>query len=153
MKFFITGAAGYLGSTLCGQLLKQGHQVTALDNLRNLLPYANDKQFQEQFIQIKQENKAKLAAWVKEKTGYDIPINALYDIQVKRIHEYKRQLMNILYVVHRYLDILDTPQHERKNKFVPRVVMIGGKAAPGYHNAKAFIKLITSVSQKVNSDH
>jgi len=117
------------------------------------LPYANDKQFQEQFIQIKNENKVKLAAWVKEKTGYVIPINALYDIQVKRIHEYKRQLMNILWVIHRYLTILDTPQHERKNKFVPRVVMIGGKAAPGYHNAKAFIKLITSVSQKVNSDH
>lgn len=94
-----------------------------------------------------------LAKWVKEKTGYDIPIDALYDIQVKRIHEYKRQLMNILYVIHRYLAILDTPAHERKSKFVPRVIMIGGKAAPGYHNAKAIIKLITSVSQKVNNDH
>ena len=60
--------------------------------------------------------------------------------------------MNILYVIHRYLTILDCPQHERKKKFVPRVVMIGGKAAPGYHNAKAIIKLITAVSTKVNSD-
>lgn len=60
--------------------------------------------------------------------------------------------MNILYVIHRYLTILDTPQHERKNKFVPRVVMIGGKAAPGYYNAKAIIKLITAVSFKVNND-
>ena len=60
--------------------------------------------------------------------------------------------MNIFYVIYRYLTILDTPAHERKGKFVPRVVMIGGKAAPGYHNAKAIIKLITSVSQKINND-
>ena len=82
-----------------------------------------------------------------------MPVDSLFDIQVKRIHEYKRQLMNILYVIYRYLTILDTPQHERKNKFVPRVVMIGGKAAPGYHNAKAIIKLITAVSEKVNNDN
>jgi starch phosphorylase len=61
--------------------------------------------------------------------------------------------MNILYVIHRYLEILETPQHERKNRFVPRVIMIGGKAAPGYHTAKAIIKLITCVSYKVNNDH
>jgi len=118
------------------------------------MPYASDRQFQDQFIQIKQENKAKLAAWIKERTGYDVPVgeHVMYDIQCKRIHEYKRQLMNILYVILRYLNILDTPVNERKNKFVARVICIGGKAAPGYHNAKAFIKLITSVSQKVNSD-
>jgi len=61
--------------------------------------------------------------------------------------------MNILYVIHRYLSILDTPQHEREKKFVPRVVMIGGKAAPGYHNAKAIIKLINSVGNKINNDN
>ena len=94
-----------------------------------------------------------MANWIKAKTGYDVPVDAMYDIQVKRIHEYKRQLMNILYVIHRYLTILDTPAHERRSRFVPRVICIGGKAAPGYHNAKAIIKLITSVSQKVNSDH
>ena len=69
----------------------------------------------------------------------------MYDIQVKRIHEYKRQLMNILSVIHRYLAIKETPQAQRASKFVPRVVMIGGKAAPGYYNAKAIIKLITGV--------
>lgn len=88
----------------------------------------------------------------KEKTGFDIPLDALYDVQVKRIHEYKRQHMNILYIIYRYLTILETPAHERKSKFVPRVVFIGGKAAPGYHNAKAIIKLITAVSYKVNND-
>ena len=61
--------------------------------------------------------------------------------------------MNIFYVIHRYLSILDTPLSERAAKFVPRVIMIGGKAAPGYHNAKAIIKLINPVSQKVNNDH
>jgi len=126
--------------------------ITSLDNLTQLKPYASDKSFQEKFIAIKKENKAKLAAWVKERTGYTISCDSMFDIQVKRIHEYKRQLMNILYVIHRYLTILDTPQHERKNKFVPRVVMVGGKAAPGYHNAKAIIKLITAVSFKVNND-
>jgi glycogen phosphorylase len=60
--------------------------------------------------------------------------------------------MNILYVIYRYISILETPVHERANKFVPRVIMIGGKAAPGYHNAKAIIKLITAVSHKVNND-
>lgn len=71
---------------------------------------------------------------------------------MKRIHEYKRQLLNILYTVFRYLSIKDTPVHERKNKFVPRVVMIGGKAAPGYYTAKVIIELINSVASKINSD-
>lgn len=126
--------------------------ITSLDNLTQLMPYASDKTFVRKFIEIKKQNKMKLQKWVKEQTGFDIPLDAMYDIQVKRIHEYKRQMMNILYVVHRYLQILDTPQHERSKKFVPRVVMIGGKAAPGYHNAKAIIKLITSVQDKVNAD-
>lgn len=127
--------------------------ITSLENLQQLVPFATDAKFQTAFANIKRENKKKLAAWVKEHTGFDIPIDSLYDIQVKRIHEYKRQLMNILYVIHRYLTILDTPQHERARKFQPRVVMIGGKAAPGYYNAKAFIKLITAVSYKINNDH
>ena len=83
--------------------------VTSLDNLQQLAPYATDKDFVDRFIEIKRENKARLQRWVKANTGYDIPLDALYDIQVKRIHEYKRQLMNILYVIHRYLTILDTP--------------------------------------------
>jgi starch phosphorylase len=71
---------------------------------------------------------------------------------IKRLHEYKRQLMNILYVIHRYLMIKDTPQHERSNKFIKRVVMIGGKAAPGYVAAKAIIRLINKVAMKINND-
>lgn len=126
--------------------------ITSLENLAQLAPYATDANFQKKIIAIKRENKKKLQAWVKDRTGYDIPLDALYDVQVKRIHEYKRQLMNILYVIHRYLSILDTPVHERAKKWTPRVVMIGGKAAPGYHAAKAQIKLINSVMHKVNND-
>jgi starch phosphorylase len=73
-------------------------------------------------------------------------------VQIKRIHEYKRQLLNILYTIHRYLQIKDTPAAERKQKFVPRVVMIGGKAAPGYYTAKVIIELINRVSMLVNQD-
>mmetsp|Transcript_18479 Transcript_18479/g.31626 ORF Transcript_18479/g.31626 Transcript_18479/m.31626 type:complete len:630 (+) Transcript_18479:19-1908(+) len=83
--------------------------VTSLDNLKQLEPFARDKEFQREFMKIKRDNKMRLRKWIKEKTGYSVPLDALYDIQVKRIHEYKRQLMNILYVIHRYLSILDTP--------------------------------------------
>lgn len=76
----------------------------------------------------------------------------MYDVMVKRMHEYKRQLMNILYIIYRYIQIKRTPQNERKEKFVPRVTMIGGKAAPGYIAAKNIIKLINNVAQKVNND-
>ena len=76
----------------------------------------------------------------------------MYDVMVKRQHEYKRQLMNILYVIHRYFQIKDTPKDQRADMFPPRVVMVGGKAAPGYAAAKAIIKLITAVAQKINND-
>ena len=105
-----------------------------------------------QFKQIKRENKLNLKKWVKTHTGIDIPLDSLYDIQVKRIHEYKRQLMNILYVVYRYLTIKDPPAGQRESKFVPRVIMIGGKAAPGYYSAKVIIELINRVGSIVNAD-
>lgn len=88
---------------------------------------------------------------MKRDVGIVIPLDSLYDVMVKRLHEYKRQLMNVLYVIHRYFQIKATPAHER-SKFAPRVTMIGGKAAPGYYNAKAIIKLINNVGQKINND-
>lgn len=126
--------------------------INNMETLRQLDMHSENPDFVNRFIQVKRENKRKLQQWVKESTGIDIPLDALYDVQVKRIHEYKRQLMNILYVVHRYLTIKDTPAHERASKFVPRVVMIGGKAAPGYYTAKVIIELINAVSRIVNSD-
>lgn len=76
--------------------------IASLDNLQQLAAFAHDKEFVEKFKAVKTKNKQRLQAWVKEKTGIDIPVNSLYDVQVKRIHEYKRQLLNILYVVHRW---------------------------------------------------
>jgi glycogen phosphorylase len=126
--------------------------ISNMEALQQLNEHATDQQFVERFLKVKRANKAKLKKYVEETTGIVIPLDAMYDIQVKRIHEYKRQLLNILYVVHRYLMIKDTPQGERRNKFVPRVVMIGGKAAPGYYTAKVIIELINAVGRVVNND-
>ena len=126
--------------------------INNMETLRQLDDHAENPDFVSRFQEVKRENKQKLKDWVKQHTGIEIPLDALYDIQVKRIHEYKRQLMNILYVVHRYLTIKDTPAHERSQKFVPRVTMIGGKAAPGYYSAKIIIELINAVGNIVNSD-
>ena len=127
--------------------------ITNLTSLRELSAYSTDEKFVQKFIAMKIDRKILLQQWVKKNTGIDIPTSALYDVMVKRIHEYKRQLMNILYVIHRYLNIKDTPVHLRKEKFPPRVVMIGGKAAPAYANAKGIIKLINAVGNKINHDH
>lgn len=82
----------------------------------------------------------------------EINVDSLFDVQVKRIHEYKRQFMNILYVIHRYLAIKKASPVEKVTKFLPRTIMFGGKAAPGYLNAKRIIKLINAVAAKVNND-
>lgn len=87
--------------------------ITNLTSLRELSAYATEDAFVEKFIEVKVQNKLKLKQFVKERTGIDIPVNALYDIMVKRMHEYKRQLMNIFYVIYRYLSIKETPAHER----------------------------------------
>ena len=120
--------------------------------MQSLAAFKSDADFVKKFIEVKRDNKKRLAQWVKEQTGIQIPIDALYDVQVKRIHEYKRQLMNILYAIHRYLQIKDTPPSERAKRFQSRVIMIGGKAAPGYYSAKVIIELINRVATHVNSD-
>lgn len=122
-----------------------------MDQLKGLEKFATDPQFQQDFRTIKQENKERFATWIKKTTGVELNLDSLFDIMVKRIHEYKRQLMNILYVIHRYLIIRDASPEERK-KIVARSVCFGGKAAPGYVNAKRIIKLINSVGEVVNND-
>jgi len=126
--------------------------IRNLDLLRDIAVFADEEEFQGKWRAMKLHNKKRLQQWVKDHCGIDIPTEALYDIMVKRLHEYKRQLMNILYVVHRYLMIKDTPKEKRAESFVPRVVMFGGKAAPGYAAAKAIIKLINAVGHKINGD-
>ena len=142
-----------LSELLTSYLGDSDEWITNLDLLRELKVWATDAGFVEKFWQVKLENKKRLAAWIQKHLNYTVRTDALFDIMVKRMHEYKRQLMNILYVIHRYQTIKDTPRHERESKFVPRVIMIGGKSAPGYVSAKAIIKLINAVSDRVNNDH
>jgi len=119
-----------------------------LDQLTKLKQWAEDSKFQREIMQVKQDNKNKLTSLLKESTGIDINPNSMFDIQVKRIHEYKRQLLNILHVIVMYNRIKANPSAP----FVPRTVMIGGKAAPGYYMAKQIIKLFNMVGEVVNND-
>lgn len=125
--------------------------LTDMTQLTDLEPMSEDADFQAEWRSIKQENKEKLAAWVKEKTGIIIPTDALYDIMCKRIHEYKRQHLFALYIVHRYLTIKDMRPDQRAH-VVKRVFMVGGKAAPGYFAAKKIIKMINAIGDVVNND-
>jgi len=119
-----------------------------LDQLTKLKQWAEDGKFQREIMQVKQDNKNKLASLLKDATGIEINPNSMFDIQVKRIHEYKRQLLNILHVIVMYNRIKANPSAP----FVPRTVMIGGKAAPGYYMAKQIIKLFNMVGEVVNND-
>ncbi|MDR2876000.1 MAG: glycogen/starch/alpha-glucan phosphorylase [Methylobacillus sp.] len=122
--------------------------VTDTNRLRKLAPHADDAQFRKQWRVVKQTNKARLAELVRKDCGVEFPVNALFDIQVKRIHEYKRQLLNVLHVIHLY----DRIKRGEAAGIVPRCVLIGGKAAPGYAMAKRIIKLINAVAKVVNED-
>jgi starch phosphorylase len=116
--------------------------------LRRLEPLAGDRGFQEEWRGIKEENKRGLARIIKERTGIAVDPRTLFDVQVKRIHEYKRQQLNVLHVVTLY----DRLRRDPKAGITPRTVIFGGKAAPGYLMAKLIIKLINSVAEVVNSD-
>lgn len=119
--------------------------------LNKLEPFIEDKAFRKEFQDIKYANKVRLADHIKEATGITVNPAALFDIQVKRIHEYKRQQLNVFGVIHRYLAIKAMSAEERK-KLAPRVSIFGGKAAPGYWMAKNIIHLINKVGDVVNND-
>jgi glycogen phosphorylase len=116
--------------------------------LKKIEAFAGNAEFEHQWESVKRENKISLAAIIKERTGVTVDPDSLFDIQVKRIHEYKRQHLNVLHVVTEYLRIKQDPGC----KVTPRTVVFGGKAAPGYHMAKLIIKLINSVGDVVNKD-
>ncbi len=122
--------------------------VTQLDQLKKLIPFAKDAKFQASWRQVKMNRKKQLAKWVQDHNKIDINLDSLFDVQVKRIHEYKRQLLNVLYIIWMYNQIRNGSQE----KFVPRTFMLGGKAAPGYHMAKLIIHLINDVAHVVNND-
>lgn len=140
---------------LCNQSLsdviadKINHDwITDLSKLRELEKFAQNENFIRSIHKVKQENKMKLARFFEKEYNIKVNPSAMFDMQVKRIHEYKRQLLNVLHVITMYNRIRRNPNDE----FVPRVVMIGGKAAPGYYMAKKIIKLISNVSSVVNND-
>jgi starch phosphorylase len=119
-----------------------------LEELSKLEPLADDAAFREQFRNAKLENKKILASLIKERTGIAVDPSSMFDIQVKRIHEYKRQHLNVLNIVTRYMRILQNPGID----IASRTFIFGGKAAPGYHIAKLMIKLINSVGDVINKD-
>lgn len=122
--------------------------VTDLSRLSQLEGYLDDPVFRQTWRDIKLENKQRLAALIERETGVRVSSNALFDVQVKRIHEYKRQLLNALHVIHLYARI----KRGDTANWVDRVVVFGGKAAPGYHMAKKIIKLINNIARVVNGD-
>ena len=119
-----------------------------LEELERLRWAADDADFRQQFRAIKLENKRQLAAVIQRRVGVDIDVHSLFDVQVKRIHEYKRQLLNLLHVVTRYHRLRENPDAYA----VPRTVIFAGKSAPGYVMAKSIIKLINNVARTVNAD-
>ncbi|WP_161979177.1 glycogen/starch/alpha-glucan phosphorylase [Streptococcus sp. S784/96/1] len=119
-----------------------------IHELEKLTAYADDEQVLNTFYQVKKEAKACLAAYIKETTGIEVSTNAIFDVQVKRLHAYKRQLLNVLHILKLYHDLKDNPDKD----MVPRVFIFGAKAAPGYHFAKSVIKLINEIANLVNHD-
>jgi len=122
--------------------------MTNLDELAKLLPHAEDAAFRSEVRAIKARNKEQLARLIESEHRLDVDRNSIFDVQVKRIHEYKRQLLNVLHVVALYLRIKNDPAQQ----VVPRTIIFGGKAAPAYTTAKLIIKLINSVADVVNAD-
>ena len=125
--------------------------VTNADELQGLRAFAESKELQAEWRAAKVQEKAIFAKWVKRETGLTVRPDVMFDIQIKRIHEYKRQLLNILGVVHRYMEIKAMTPAERR-EVVPRFVAIGGKAFATYTQAKRIVKLITAVADVVNAD-
>ncbi|EET59595.1 phosphorylase, glycogen/starch/alpha-glucan family [Marvinbryantia formatexigens DSM 14469] len=122
--------------------------ITDLPQIAKLKVYADDRKAQQEFMNIKYQNKVRLAKYIREHNGIEVDPRSIFDVQVKRLHEYKRQLLNILHVMYLYNQIKDHPEMD----FYPRTFIFGAKAAAGYRRAKLTIKLINSVADVINND-
>ncbi|KOO07538.1 glycogen/starch/alpha-glucan phosphorylase [Vibrio hepatarius] len=119
-----------------------------LEQLEQIAQFADDATFQKEFMAVKKQNKQRLADWVKENMGIELDTNAIFDVQIKRLHEYKRQHLNMLHILSLYHRLLNDPNFD----MVPRVVFFAAKAAPGYHLAKEIIYALNKIADKVNND-
>lgn len=122
--------------------------ITNLSHINNLAIYSDDEKCQKEFMNIKYQNKVRLAGYIKEHNGIDVDPGSIFDVQVKRLHEYKRQLLNILHVMHLYNQLKKNPNMD----IYPRTFIFGAKASAGYRRAKSIIKLINSVGDVINND-
>ena len=122
--------------------------ITDLPKISKLKVYADDEKAQQEFMNIKYQNKVRLAKYILEHNGIVVDPRSIFDVQVKRLHEYKRQLLNILHVMYLYNELKEHPE----KKFYPRTFIFGAKAAAGYRNAKLTIKLINAVADVINND-
>ena len=122
--------------------------ITDLSHINNLAVYAEDELSRKEFMNIKYQNKVRLAEYIKKHNGVEVNPRSIFDVQVKRLHEYKRQLLNILHVMYLYNELKKNPDKD----FYPRTFIFGAKASAGYHVAKQIIKLINSVADVVNND-
>ncbi len=139
------------GNPLLAQWLNEkiGEEwITDFSQMSKLKTFVDDKKYQQEFMNIKYQNKLRLAKYIKEHNGIDVDPNSIFDVQVKRLHEYKRQLLNILHVMHLYSELKENPDFD----MYPRTFIFGAKAAAGYKRAKLTIKLINSVADVVNND-
>ena len=135
-----------LASLLSGKIGE--NWVRELDELEKIDAFATDKNFLKKLAAVKRENKVRLAEYIKEHNGVEVNPDSIFDVQVKRLHEYKRQLLNILHAIALYLEIKDNPNGD----FVPRTIIFGAKSAPGYYMAKLIIKLINAAAEVINND-
>ena len=122
--------------------------IVKLSNLKKLKVYATDEKYQQEFMNIKYHNKIRLANYIKEHNGVDVDPRSIFDVQVKRLHEYKRQLLNILHVMYQYNELKTNPSYD----MYPTTYIFGAKASAGYKRAKLIIKLINSVADVINND-
>jgi starch phosphorylase len=122
--------------------------ITDLSRLRDLEPHAQDRAFQQEFLAVKRANKERLAKVIEETALVTVDPDSLFDVQIKRMHEYKRQLLNVLHIIHEYLCLVE----DKQAPTVPKTYIFAGKAAPGYWAAKQIIKLINNVARTINHD-
>ena len=123
--------------------------IKKADNLEKLVPFADDAAFREKFNKIKRDNKVMLAKYIQEHNGITVDPDSLFDVQIKRLHEYKRQLLKVMHIIYRYKMITENPNQA---SMLPETFIFGAKSAPGYYMAKLIIKLINNVAEVVNND-